>query len=208
MKITTFVKGPIDANNYLLVDEETNEAVLIDCSSAEESYINEIKQSGVNLKYILLTHGHFDHVLGVDKFKKVFGTDVYVSKEDLSQVKLVPDMMRMFAGMVPVNISDINNFVADGDEFFIGKTKIKAIATPGHTQGGICYFTGNSLFSGDTLFQGSVGRCDLLDGDFKQITESIKNKLFSLPDDVVVYPGHGPKTSIGYEKKYNEIVNL
>ena len=208
MKITTFVKGPIDANNYLLVDEETNEAVLIDCSSAEESYINEIKQSGVNLKYILLTHGHFDHVLGVDKFKKVFGTDVYVSKEDLSQVKLVPDMMQMFAGMVPVNISDINNFVADGDEFFIGKTKIKAIATPGHTQGGICYFTGNSLFSGDTLFQGSVGRCDLLDGDFKQITESIKNKLFSLPDDVVVYPGHGPKTSIGYEKKYNEIVNL
>lgn len=208
MKITTFVKGPIDANNYLLVDEETNEAVLIDCSSAEESYINEIKQSGVNLKYILLTHGHFDHVLGVDKFKKVFGTDVYVSKEDLSQVKLVPDMMQMFAGMVPVNISDINNFVADGDEFFIGKTKIKAIATPGHTQGGICYFTGNSLFSGDTLFQGSVGRCDLLDGDFKQITESIKNKLFGLPDDVVVYPGHGPKTSIGYEKKYNEIVNL
>ncbi len=208
MKITTFVKGPIDANNYLLVDEETNEAVLIDCSSAEESYINEIKQSGVNLKYILLTHGHFDHVLGVDKFKKVFGTDVYVSKEDLSQVKLVPDMMQMFAGMVPVNISDINNFVADGDEFFIGKTKIKAIATPGHTQGGICYFTGNSLFSGDTLFQGSVGRCDLLDGDFKQITESIKNKLFGLPDAVVVYPGHGPKTSIGYEKKYNEIVNL
>ena len=208
MKITTFVKGPIDANNYLLVDEETNEAVLIDCSSAEESYINEIKQSGVNLKYILLTHGHFDHVLGVDKFKKVFGTDVYVSKEDLSQVKLVPDMMQMFAGMVPVNISDINNFVADGDEFFIGKTKIKAIATPGHTQGGICYFTDNSLFSGDTLFQGSVGRCDLLDGDFKQITQSIKNKLFGLPDDVVVYPGHGPKTSIGYEKKYNEIVNL
>ena len=208
MKITTFVKGPIDANNYLLVDEETNEAVLIDCSSAEESYINEIKQSGVNLKYILLTHGHFDHVLGVDKFKKVFGTDVYVSKEDLSQVKLVPDMMQMFAGMVPVNISDINNFVADGDEFFIGKTKIKAIATPGHTKGGICYFTGNSLFSGDTLFQGSVGRCDLLDGDFKQITESIKNKLFGLPDAVVVYPGHGPKTSIGYEKKYNEIVNL
>lgn len=208
MKITTFVKGPIDANNYLLVDEETNEAVLIDCSSAEESYINEIKQSGVNLKYILLTHGHFDHVLGVDKFKKVFGTDVYVSKEDLSQVKLVPDMMQMFAGMVPVNISDINKFVVDGDEFFIGKTKIKAIATPGHTKGGICYFTGNSLFSGDTLFQGSVGRCDLLDGDFKQITESIKNKLFSLPDDVVVYPGHGPKTSIGYEKKYNEIVNL
>ena len=208
MKITTFVKGPIDANNYLLVDEETNEAVLIDCSSAEESYINEIKQSGVNLKYILLTHGHFDHVLGVDKFKKVFGTDVYVSKEDLSQVKLVPDMMQMFAGMVPVNISDINNFVADGDEFFIGKTKIRAIATPGHTQGGICYFTDNSLFSGDTLFQGSVGRCDLLDGDFKQITESIKNKLFGLPDDVVVYPGHGPKTSIGYEKKYNEIVNL
>lgn len=208
MKIMTFVKGPIDANNYLLCDEKSGEAILIDCSSAEEEYINQIKHSGVNLKCILLTHGHFDHILGVDKFKKVFGIDAYVSKDDLSQVKLVPDMMQMFAGMMPVNISEIKHFVSDGDVFTIGDTKIKAISTPGHTKGGMCYLVENNLFSGDTLFQGSVGRCDLVDGDFKQIVNSIQNKLFKLPDDVIVYPGHGPNTSIGYEKKYNEIINL
>lgn len=208
MKIITFVKGPIDANNYLLIDEESNEAVLIDCSSNEDSYIDEIKTSGVKLKYILLTHGHFDHILGVDKFKKVFNVDTYVSKDDLSQVKLVPDMMQMFAGMMPINISEIHHFVADGDEFTIGNTKIKAIATPGHTQGGMCYLADDKLFSGDTLFLGSVGRCDLVDGDFKQIVRSIKDKLFILPESTEVFPGHGPKTSIGYEKKYNEIINL
>ncbi len=208
MKITTFVKGPIDANNYLLTDEATGEAVLIDCSSSEENYINEIKHSSVKLKHILLTHGHFDHILGVDKFKKALGVDAYVSKDDLSQVKLVPDMMQMFAGMMPVNISEIHNFVSDGDEFTIGKTTIKAISTPGHTQGGMSYLVEDKLFSGDTLFQGSVGRCDLLDGDFNQIVRSIKDKLFVLPDKTEVFPGHGPKTTIGFEKKYNEIVNL
>lgn len=208
MIIKVFVKGPIDANNYLVIDEKTNDAVLIDCSSAEDSYINEIKSTGVNLKYILLTHGHFDHLLGVDKFHEVFGVDTYVAKEDMTQVRLVPDMMQMFAGMLPVNISSINHFVKDGDEFVVGNMKIKAISTPGHTEGGMCYLIGDTLFSGDTMFQGSVGRCDLTGGSWDAIKTSIKDKLFKLPESTVVYPGHGPKTTIDFEKKYNEIINL
>ncbi len=208
MILKTFVEGPIDANNYLIIDERTNDAVLIDCSSARPEFINAIKDSGVNLKYILLTHGHFDHLLGVDKFKEVFGVDTYVAQDDMEQVNLVPNMMQMFAGMVPVNISGISHFVKDGDEFVIGDTKIKAISTPGHTQGGMCYLVGDKLFSGDTLFQVSVGRCDLPGGSLKNITDSIKNKLFTLPDDTEVFPGHGAKTTIGFEKKYNEILNI
>lgn len=208
MIIKTFVKGPVDANNYLLIDEKSNDAVLIDCSSADNEFVNAIKNLGVNLKYILLTHGHFDHILGVDKFNDVFGVDAYVDKNDMSQVKFVPDMMQMFCGMFPVSITSINHFVSDGDEFRIGDIHIRAISTPGHTRGGISYLVGDKLFSGDTLFQGSVGRCDLLDGDFRQIVNSIKSKLFVLPDNTEVYPGHGAKTTIGFEKKYNEIVNV
>lgn len=208
MILKTFIEGPIDANNYLIIDEKTNDAVLIDCSSARPEFINAVKDSGVNLKYILLTHGHFDHLLGVDKFKEVFGVETYVSEDDMEQVRLVPDMMQMFAGMVPVNISGINHFVHDGDEFVIGNITIKAISTPGHTQGGMCYLIGDKLFSGDTLFQSSVGRCDLPGGSLKNITDSIKNKLFTLPDETEVFPGHGVKTTIGFEKKYNEILNI
>ena len=206
--IKVFVEGPIDANNYLITDKKSNEAVLIDCSAAGEGFVSSVKESGVKLKYILLTHGHFDHLLGIDEFKKIFGVDTYVSKDDMTQVNLVPDMMQMFAGMMPVQISDINHFINDGDEFFIGGTKIKAIATPGHTKGGMCYLIEDKLFSGDTLFQGSVGRCDLTDGDLNAISNSIKNKLFMLPDETQVFPGHGAKTTIGYEKKYNEILNI
>ena len=208
MILKTFIEGPIDANNYLIIDEKTNDAVLIDCSSARPEFINAVKESGVNLKYILLTHGHFDHLLGVDKFKEVFGVETYVSEDDMEQVRLVPDMMQMFAGMVPVNISGINHFVHDGDEFVIGDITIKAISTPGHTQGGMCYLIGDKLFSGDTLFQSSVGRCDLTGGSLKNIVDSIKNKLFTLPDETEVFPGHGVKTTIGFEKKYNEILNI
>lgn len=208
MEFKTFVEGPIDANNYLIIDEKSREAVLIDCSSARPEFINAIKDSGVKLKYILLTHGHFDHLLGIDAFKDSFGVETYVAQDDLTQVRLVPDMMQMFLGMPPVQISEITNFVNDGDEFRIGDTVIKAIATPGHTKGGMCYLVGDKLFSGDTLFQGSVGRCDLLDGDLKAIVNSIKDKLFALPDETKVFPGHGAQTTIGYEKKYNEILNI
>lgn len=208
MEMKVFVKGPIDANNYLLIDDNSKDAVLIDCSSPDFDYIEEIKSLGINLKYIFLTHGHFDHILGVDKFKEVFGVDTYMNKEDISQVGFCGKMMQMFAGLMPVSIKTINNYVEDGDVFRFGDIEIKCISTLGHTKGGMSYLIDGKLFSGDTLFHGSVGRCDLPGGDLKAISHSIKDKLFSLPDETVVYPGHGGKTTIGYEKKYNEILNI
>ncbi len=206
MILKTFVEGPIDANNYLLIDEESKEAVLIDCSAARPELIKEIKDMGIKLKYILLTHGHFDHILGVDKFKEVFGIDAYVSEDDIPQVKASPEMIQMFTGLTVPQITGVDKFAADGDEFAIGNTKIKAISTPGHTEGGMCYLVEDKLFSGDTLFQRSVGRTDFPGGSFEKLSKSIKEKLFLLPDDTEVYPGHGAKTTIGFEKKYNEIL--
>lgn len=208
MILKTFIEGPIDANNYLLIDEDSKEALMIDCSAARKEVITAIKNKQVNLKYILLTHGHFDHILGIDKFKEIFGVDTYVSKDDIPQIEAAGQMMQMFSGMKPEKIKSINHYVKDGDEFFIGKTKIKAIATPGHTEGGMSYLVGDKLFSGDTLFQGSVGRSDLPGGDFEKLSRSVKEVLFSLPDNIEVFTGHGASTTIGFEKKYNEILNI
>ena len=205
--VKTFVEGPVDANNYLLIDEESKDAVLIDCSSARSEFVDAIKSENVNLKAILLTHGHFDHLLGVEGFKDTFGVDVYVAQSDMEQVKMLPDMLRMFGSFMSAEVPEINNFVKEGDEFTLGTYSIKAIATPGHTPGGMCYLVDNKLFSGDTIFYRSIGRCDLPAGNMDVIADSIKHKLFTLSDDIDVYPGHGPKTSIGFEKKYNDILN-
>ena len=207
VEILTFVQGPIDANNYLLIDKNTNDAILIDCSSSEDNYISEIKKLRVNLKKILLTHGHFDHILGCNRFHEEFGADIYVSNEDKEQIEYAPQMTMMLGGIKIPEITSVNNIVKDGDKFKIGEIELTAISTPGHTQGGICYLTNNGkLFSGDTLFRRSVGRTDFMGGDFQEIKNSVKEKLFKLPDDTVVYCGHGPETTIGYEKKYNELI--
>ncbi len=207
MIIKTFVEGPISANNYLLIDENTRDAVLIDCSSPREEFVNAVKSENVNLKYLFLTHGHFDHILGCDKFKEVFNTEIYMGEKDTFQVEIASQMASYYCGIEPPQITSITNFVKDNDEFKFGNITVKAIATPGHTEGGICYIIDGKLFSGDTLFRESVGRCDLPKGNRKELLHSVKEKLFALPEDTEVYTGHGPKTSIGYEKLYNEINN-
>ena len=156
----------------------------------------------------MLTHGHFDHILGAEKFKEVFGTDTYVSQDDFNQINNAPQMLMMFGGGTITKAPKITKVVKDGDEFNIGKYTIKALSTHGHTKEGMCYLVEEKLFSGDTLFQGSVGRCDLPEGDLDEIIKSIKEKLFTLPDEIEVFTGHGGKTTIGFEKKYNEIMNL
>lgn len=208
MDIKVFVEGPVNANNYLLIDEKTKDAVLIDCSSSRDEFVENIKKQKVNLKYIFLTHGHFDHILGVDRFKEVFGVDTYINENDIPQVGMCSKMLQMFTGSGDAEIKTISHFVSDGDVFKAGDIEIKCISTPGHTQGGMSYLINGKLFSGDTLFRGSVGRCDFPGGDFEAIKKSINEKLFSLPDDTEVFTGHGDMTTIGYEKKYNEILNL
>lgn len=195
--------GLVNANAYLLIDEKSKEAVIIDLGADYKIIKDEIDKYDAKLKYILNTHGHFDHVMGDYEAQKFFNVPVYVHKLDKEMVENLPKQLEKFGfsecPQAPKNISVFD----EDDEFYIGDTKIKVIHTPGHTKGSSCFLVNDNLFSGDTLFYTSVGRTDFEGGSFADMTDSIKNKLFTLNDNITVYPGHEGKTTIGYEKKYN-----
>lgn len=208
MLINTYVAGPVQANNYLIIDETSKEAILIDCSDYVEEIIDYVKKNNLKVKYILLTHGHFDHVLGINRMNEVLGAKVYVHEGDKEQVVNTRAVMTMF-GLPTEGVENpkITATLSDAGELTLGNQVIKVIETPGHTPGGVCYLIGDCLFSGDTLFHGTIGRTDLPGGSFQQIKHSVKDILFALDENIKVYPGHGEPTSIGYEKKFNDIVN-
>jgi len=202
MIVKTFVEPPIENNNYLLIDEESKEAILIDCSNDDAKIQETLKEYDAKLKGILLTHGHFDHILGIKQDNKI---PVYMNKNDMLQVDGMNKYLPYF-NLPPVEIPKITNFVEDEQTIMLGDKEIKIITTPGHTQGGVCYYVEDMLFSGDTIFKESVGRCDLEGGDFEQIVESIKNKIFTLPPKTKIFPGHGQATSVGWEKEHNNFM--
>lgn len=202
MIVKQFFAGPINANNYLLVDETTKDAVLIDCSEVKEEILETIKELGAKVKHIILTHGHFDHVLGVNEMKKRLECDVLIHKNDVEWLSHINEALPMF-GLPPAEIPQSDGNFSDGDIIKFGNTEIKVIHTPGHTQGSVCFLVEGKLFSGDTLFKEAVGRVDLPGGSWSDIQNSIVNILFKLDNDTIVYPGHGDMTSIRYEKKFN-----
>lgn len=202
MILKTFIEPPIDNNNYLIIDEESKEAALIDCSAVDSDINEELERQGAKLKYILLTHGHFDHIAGIRQNPDV---KIVMHKADLGWLEKANQYMPMF-GMPNITIPKIDIFVEDGDVLKLGDTNIKVIHTPGHTQGGVCYLTDGKLFSGDTIFRESVGRCDLEGGDFDQIVDSIESKIFTLPPETLIYPGHGRMTSVEWEKEHNRFM--
>lgn len=203
--IKQFVLGAIENNNFLLIDEESKEAVLIDCTQQESDIEKVLDEHNAKLKFILLTHGHFDHVLGVNYFRNKYNCQVLLHEADKELVERMPEFARNF-GLPPSDPQTIDEFVKDGDVIKLGQNEIKVIHTPGHTQGCVCYLINDDLFSGDTLFYECVGRTDLPGGNFKQIVSSIKEKLFVLDDNIKVYPGHGPLSTIGHEKANNQFV--
>jgi glyoxylase-like metal-dependent hydrolase (beta-lactamase superfamily II) len=161
-------------------------------------------QGGVKPVAILLTHGHFDHVEAVNYLKNKYNLQVYANiyeKGNLSDASKI----YVFGGGDGQSVN-VDKWVEDGDELTFGELKFKVIHTPGHTVGSTCYLIENHLIAGDTLFCESIGRCDLPGGSFETIDRSIKTKLYTLPEDTIVYPGHGSTTDIGHEKKYNPFV--
>ena len=200
MIIRTFILPPIENNNYLIIDEDSKVAALVDCSSFDERILEELNNYNAELKYVLLTHGHFDHIGGLNDLPN--GVQVLMHQSDMEWVNEVNTYLPMI-GMPNIDIPKIDKFINDGDVIKIGGFDIKVIHTPGHTQGGVCFYVNENLFSGDTLFKESVGRCDLPGGNFEQIVKSINEKLFTLPEETIVYPGHGKSTTIGWEKVHN-----
>ncbi len=202
MIIKTFIEPPIDNNNYLIIDEQTKEAALIDCSAIDNDINTTLNEYGATLKYILLTHGHFDHIAGIRNNPDI---KVFMHKNDLEWLKKVNQYLPMF-GMSEITVPQVDVFVQDGDVIKLGDLEIRVLHTPGHTQGGVCYLIDGNLFSGDTIFREAVGRCDLEGGDFNQIVESIENKIFTLPPNTLIYPGHGKTTSVEWEKEHNRFL--
>lgn len=204
MEIKSYPNGVFGATTYLVYDKESKEGVLIDCTCAVDEILNFIKQQNINLKYILITHGHFDHVYCLAEFKEKFPQiQVLMHKDDMPLLNQVTNQCSM-TGVEEIKVPCIDALINDDTKNLkIGNSEIKIIHTKGHSKGGVCYLIGDNLFSGDTLFKTSIGRCDLFGGDIKEIEHSIKEKLFKLDDNITVYPGHGDKTTIGYEKKFN-----
>lgn len=203
MIIKQFIAGQLENNMYLIVDEESKKAVLIDASSN----IPEINEGakGYDVEYILLTHGHFDHIMGLTSLKETLNAEAVICKDDLVISDNINEFTRLFG--LPDSVPPVyEKFIKDGDVIRVGNLEIKAIHTPGHTEGGVCYLVDGNLFSGDTLFKESVGRTDLFGGNFAKLSDSVKNKLFKLDENTKVYPGHGDMTTIGHEKKYNELL--
>ena len=205
IKIKQFIAGQLENNMYLVMDEDTKKAVLIDATELIPEITDAVKQLGSDVQYILLTHGHFDHIMGLNDLKKELNAEAMICEDDLVISDNINEFTRLF-NWPDSNPPVYEKYLKDGDVITVGNMNIKVIHTPGHTEGGVCYLIEDNLFSGDTLFRGSVGRTDLFGGDFSKLSDSIKNKLFKLDNDIKVFPGHGPMTTIGYEKKHNEIL--
>ena len=174
MIIKSFVLPPIENNNYLIIDNDSKEAALIDCSFMDEQILIELKKQNATLKYVLLTHGHFDHIGGLNDLPNE--VKVLMHSSDMEWINEVNTYLPMI-GMPTMDIPKIDEYIRDNDIIKLGNHEIRVIHTPGHTQGGVCFYTEGNLFSGDTIFRESVGRCDLPGGDFDQIVESIENKI-------------------------------
>lgn len=202
LNIKSFCLGALANNGYLIWDEGTAEAFVVDPPMGSEVIAAFVRNSGLNLTKILNTHGHFDHMAGNSLLKDFFGARLYIHKNDL-ELLLGGASHADFFGFDIEQSPAPDGFLSEGDILPIGKFELFVMETPGHTSGGVSFLAGNSLFSGDTLFEGSIGRSDLEGGNFEQLLDSIKNKLFTLPADTIVYPGHGPQTTIGREAGFN-----
>ena len=191
-------------NCSLIWCEQTKLAALVDPGGDAETIKQEVAASGVTLMQILLTHGHIDHMGGADALRKLTGAKVYALQEEEDLLLDAKQNLSVYIARKVVTFAP-DEFLHDGQELTLAGMKLKVYHTPGHTPGGASYYCAEAgcVFSGDTLFHGSVGRTDFPGGSMSAIVRSLREKLFLLPKETVVYPGHGDETSIGYEEKYN-----
>lgn len=208
MKVEIFVVGGMEVNCYYLINEETKECLIVDPGECPDRLLNRISMMEYKPAGILLTHGHFDHIRGVDRMRKEYNIPVYAFEKEYVLLDDPKMNMSAYYGSSVV-VKDVT-YLKDNEILELVGCKIKVIATPGHTVGGCCYYIeeDNILFSGDTLFCASVGRTDFPTGSFPLMEAAIKERLFVLPDETVVYPGHMDVTTIQYEKTHNPFVRL
>lgn len=198
--------GQIEANCYIVFDDETKEGMVIDPGDEGERIYQEIEKNNLHVKYIVDTHGHGDHIGANQYLKEKTQAELLIHLEDAPMLTDAAKNLSIYMGY-QINKPAADRMLKDGDILEIGKEKFTVLHTPGHTRGGICLYSGDICFTGDTLFQYSIGRTDFPGGSYEEIINSIKSKLLTLDDETIVFPGHGPKTTIGNEKKNNPFLD-
>lgn len=216
--------GSIQANCYILMDEISKEGYIVDPGGEAENIIAFVEELGCEIIGVLLTHGHGDHIAVIDEIKAKYNVPVYIHRNEVTIedgvtyikqpdmfnyvgdrdiTNYIKDKIKNELGVICVKSNIEFTYVSDGETIPFGNNEIKCIHTPGHTLGGLCFLIGDILLTGDTLFQGSVGRSDFHGGNSAELIKSIKEKLAVLPQSTKVYPGHGPASTIGYESMNN-----
>ncbi len=206
LRIQTYVLGGVSTNCYLMFHNKTRQAVVVDPADNGAYVLNKCRELEVTPTAILLTHGHFDHIMAVEDICRAFPCQVYAGREE-NQLLQDPSMnLSGSMGMEQIGI-EADVLVRDGEVLSLIGFEWKVLETPGHTAGSVCYYLESEkvLISGDTLFADSLGRTDLPTGDSRAIVRSITEKLLALPEDTMVYPGHGEVTTIGHEQRYNPV---
>lgn len=206
MIIEHLVVGMLQTNCYILFEPPFSEAIVIDPGGEAKRIHNFLNSQGLKLKSILLTHGHFDHVLDAWNLKKSAGGEIYLHLLDEPLLKNRTIGLGAFLmGKTPSLNLSVDKHLREGDIIQLGEIKIHVIETPGHTPGHVSFYVPSEkvIFVGDTLFEGSIGRTDFPGGSYEQLISSVKTKIFPLGDDITVYPGHGPPTTVGKERRTN-----
>ena len=193
--------GPFSSNCYIVGAESAKEGMVIDPGDEAEVILGEVKDLGLEINSIILTHGHIDHIGALKEVKKATGAEVAVHTDEAESLKEQPLSKMLGLAYPPPPPPD--RLLQDGNSIDIGDLHFLVLHTPGHSPGGICLLGKGVLFSGDTLFNLGIGRTDLPGGNYSQLMDSIHTRLMTLPDDTIVYPGHGPETTIGAERRGN-----
>jgi glyoxylase-like metal-dependent hydrolase (beta-lactamase superfamily II) len=206
MHISRLVVGPLQVNCYVVSDENTKEAVVIDPGDDAQDILQLVGSKGLKVRYIVNTHAHFDHVGANKQVKDATGAELLIHEADSALLSGTAGQARMF-GMTAPSSPKADRYVKHGDVVTVGAVKLTVLHTPGHSAGGICLRGDGVVFSGDALFAGSIGRTDLMGGDLMTLIASIKTNLMTLPDETVVLSGHGPQSTIGEERRENPFLN-
>ena len=206
LQLKVFPTGELETNAYLVFDEQTKEGFLVDCPAPVDEYRDFIEENNLNLKFLVITHGHCDHIDGMEDFLQKFQVPFYLNEKDLPMLVNPLKNGSLAFNSSPVSIKQQPIFCNDGDEISFGKYKLQIIETPGHTPGSISIKIGNWLFVGDLIFYHSVGRTDFPFSDSKQLQKSVKEKVFILDSKTIIYPGHGEQTSIEEEIENNPFI--